>query len=78
MTEIGRPLLTVADQSANRELTSRNLPPLTRGSNQPWYLDEDSPARVICAPPGFGIAMTRTRVANNKDSVLSIFRKSKV
>lgn len=58
-------------------LTSRNLPPLTRGSNQPWYWDEVLSIRNVCVSLVVGCAMTETKVQNSKDNILCIFQKPK-
>ena len=59
--------------SLGRGRTSRNLPPLTRGSNQPWYLAGALPAMIVWLSPVIGCAMTKRRVESRKDNLLSIF-----
>ena len=73
----GRRRLTLFT-SLERGLTSRNLPPLIRGSNQPRYSDEGSPVRIVCVSPVVGYAAARTRVGSSKENSLSIFLKSKI
>jgi len=57
--------------------TSRNLPPLTRGSNQPWYLAEALSTMIVWLSPVTGCAAARRRVEDRRDNVLSIFRNLK-
>jgi len=67
----------IASTSPEHGRTSRNLPPLTRGSNQPWYSNEGFPAMIVWLSPAVGRAKMRTRTGNSKGNVRSIFRKLK-
>jgi hypothetical protein len=59
-------------------LTSRNLPPLMRGSYQPWYSDEVLSVRNVCVSLVAGYAITGTKVQNSKNNVLGIFQKAEI
>ena len=79
-TESERPSVAVTQitpTSLGCGRTSRNLPPLTRGSNQPWYLVEALSTMIVWLSPVVGCATARRRVENRRDNVLSIFWNSK-
>lgn len=65
----------IVSSSVERGRTSRNLPPLMRGSNQPWYPAEDLSVMIVWPLPAAGCAVARTREENSRDSGRSIFRE---